>query len=246
MSPFFVTKPDGSAIFGRPRPAVGMRVRFDRELLEATPREDWPTGQLATGPQGLVVWDLAMDTDVWPCHVWRVSDLEDPVRPFPRTPYVRCQSFLVEAQEPSWSVFGRHGEAVQALVERAGRITADEAAALARASNPGPDHEIHREVFRRWRRDRDGGALPKEERAPGGFAIGAAREAIERCALKADPATFDWLPRGIDRKELADPTWLSARDAAMATALATSVPEFLLPGEFELLTHRWISTIGDQ
>ena len=74
----------------------------------------------------------------WPCRLFRVEPVGQVMgsrrNPLQASPHKRAVSALRVVEElPAWMALGPNGEAVAALIERAARLTADEAKALTAA-----------------------------------------------------------------------------------------------------------------
>src|SRR3954471_4431855 len=115
-------------------------MQFDPDRRAAYGTGDQlPLAHRAPGRQGLVVLDVVLDARTWPCRLWRVTDLEDPVRLTPNLWYLRCAAFRIEEKLPAWQVFGPRGVEVAGLVARADRLTPADVAAL--VGLPGDDEK---------------------------------------------------------------------------------------------------------
>jgi hypothetical protein len=69
----------------------------------------------------------------WPCRLFRVEPVGRPM-PASGVPNKRAVSSLRVVEElPAWQAFGPNGEAVVAIIDRAARLTPDEARRLAAA-----------------------------------------------------------------------------------------------------------------
>jgi hypothetical protein len=234
---YFAVKTAGSH-FGTPDPAPTVRVRFDPGKLLAA-RERWPghqsAGQVAAD-DGLLVHSSASEVLIWPDQLWRVADLEDPVRVVPSAEWVRCQAFTVVAAEPAWLVAGPHGTAVEQVIAAARSLTPDQVAAL--AGQPVPEEEalLTRTLWQRWSAGHRSGS-------PVGCGLATLYQAVEHAARHADPGLFAWdEDDGIE--VLADPVWQRAHATANCAALAFGAPDILTPWQNAQLARPWVSVFG--
>jgi hypothetical protein len=141
--------------------------------------DELPVVHRARGRQGLVVFGTPLDVQMWPCRLWRVDGLEDPVRPWPNSYYLRCRSFRVVEEMPPWLVFGPRGTAVAAVVDRASRLSQADAEALAAV----PDEEETRAycaVFAGWRQRRETGDVSDGSLRPAGCGDHRTRDVSEQ------------------------------------------------------------------
>jgi hypothetical protein len=234
---YYVTDPAGADLFGHPPPAPGVRVTFDPDRLAAYGlRHQLPMMHRAPKRQGLAVVEIVVDAEAWPCRLWRVGDLEEPQ---PLAYYLRCRSFVVREELPSWMVLGPRGEQVAAVLARAGRLTQQDV--LTVAAEPDDEEKAARSaVFNRWRVRRDAGDRSVGSVCAGGGARPAAWAAVEAAARSHDPGMFGWAEEALDEPILTDPAWQQARQAAVAATLALVMPDDLItPDEAAVLSRRW-------
>jgi hypothetical protein len=118
---------DAAGFFGEPKPAPGARVCFvPDKLFAARERETGrPVDRHLVGDEGLVVDEVVGDVLVWPASLWRVGDLERPVRLQPGNRWVRCRAFTVVEQVPEWLVAGPCGHAVKWVIDQARALSSD-------------------------------------------------------------------------------------------------------------------------
>jgi hypothetical protein len=242
MGYFYACDPAGAELFGDPPPAPGVRVVFDPAKLAAFGSGDQlPVVHRARGRQGLVVFGTPLDVQMWPCRLWRVDELEEPVRSWPNSYYLRCRSFDVVEELPPWLVFGPRGTAVAAVVDRASRLSQADAEALAAL----PDEEETRAysaVFARWQQRRETGNVSDGSLRPAGCGITAALRAVNQAARRADPDLFGWTDEAMDEPVLTDPTWKRARGAVQAAVLALGARD-VSEQESDTLSRRWRTVV---
>jgi len=223
--------------FGTPDLAPGVRVRFDPDKLFAARERGTgrPVDRHLAGDEGLVVDEIATGVLVWPCSLWRVDELERPVRLRPGREWVRCRAFTVLEQVPAWLVAGPHGDAVEWVITRARELTSDQVEAI--AALPEDDEEqLTRRMWDRWLRDHRGGS-------PVGCGLSTLHQAVEAAARRAGPGLFGWDERD-EVEVLRDPGWLRAHRAAYGAALALGAPELLPAEQNAVLTRRWTGVFG--
>ncbi|MFJ3642002.1 hypothetical protein ACIPRD_19910 [Streptomyces sp. NPDC090108] len=235
--PFFAYD-DADHFYGDPHPAPGTRVRFCPERLFAARerRLGRPVRRQRTGSDGLVVHEDPTAILTWPAALWRVEDLEHPVRPVPHADWARCQAFTVVEQVPARLVAGPHGDAVERVITQARALTDDQVEALA-ALPDGDETALTRELWDQWRRDHGSGS-------PVGCGLTVLHDSVTQAARRVGPHLF-----GRDEDDevevLDDPSWIQAHHAAHAAALALGAPDHLPPPQNTTLSHRWTSVMGD-
>jgi hypothetical protein len=226
-------------VFGSTCPAPGVRVAFDEARLTAYgPRKYLPVVHRAPGPQGLVVFWTPLDVLTWPCRLWRVDDLADPVTVSTHPFYLRCTAFTVVDELPSWQVFGPHGDGVARLESEIGELTAEQVDVVA-ARDGAAEWETYLAVMHRWRKQVDSAPHEGRMHSPIGNGLAVIRDAADLAAARTSSALFDWVEDASEYPVLADPRWRSVRQAAMTTALAVGAPNLLHDKEYESLTARW-------
>jgi hypothetical protein len=223
--------------YGEPRPAPGARVHFVPEKLFAARERGTghPVDRQSHSGDGLVVHEVATDVLVWPSSLWRVDDLERPMRLPPGNRRVRCRAFTVVEQVPAWLVAGPHGDAVEWVITQARKLTGAQVDAL--ASLPGEGEEpLQRALWARW-------SLNHRSGSPVGCGLLVLHEAATEAARRMGPRLFGWDEED-EVEVLSDPAWLRASHAASAAALALGAPELLAPEENAVLTRRWTTVFG--
>jgi hypothetical protein len=234
----FFAHDESKGFYGEPEPAPGARVHFVPEKLfaareHATGR---PKGRRLVGDEGLVVHEVATDVLVWPSSLWRVDDLERPVRLQSGSRWVRCRAFTVVEQVPGWLVAGPHGDAVEWVISQARMLTSAHVDALASLPDEGED-PLKRALWARWSRNHG------RSGSPVGCGLLTLHKAETEAAHRAGPHLFGWDEEdGVER--LSDPAWLRASHAASAAAPALGAPELLAPAENAVLTRRWATVFG--
>ena len=194
--------------------------------------------RVLTGDEGLLVHEIATDVIVWPSSLWRVDELEKPVRARPGNRWVRCRAFTVVEQVPAWLVAGPHGDAVEWVITRARDLTSDQVGALAALSEDDGEEQLKRSLRDRWVRDHLYGS-----RAPVGCGLGTLRRMVDEAARRVGPELFGWDEED-EVEVLRDPGWLRAHSAAHGAALALGAPEFLSAAQNAVLARRWTSVFG--
>jgi hypothetical protein len=225
--------------FGVPYPSVGVRVVFDIGRLFASRDRlmGRPVDRKISGDEGLVAYADAMAVLTLPDRLWRVDDLDGVVRVHPRNPWVRCTALTVREDLPNWFVMGPHGDSVASVIDRARRLTDEQARAI--ASLDAADEE--RLASAAW--DPRGDTTYGYTVTPVGCGLHEVYRAVEEAARQTDPRLFAWDEE--DGAEfLADPAWIQAARAANAAALAVGAPDILTPQENQRLALRWTSVVG--
>jgi hypothetical protein len=223
--------------FGTPDLAPGVRVQFDPDKLFAA--RERSTGRSAdrhvAGDEGLVVHEIAAGVLVWPSSLWRVDELERPVRLRPGNRWVRCLAFTVLEQVPAWLVAGPHGDAVEWVITQARELTSSQVGSLAALSEDG-EEQLTGRLWDRWLRDHRGGS-------PVACGLSTLYQAVEEAARRVGPELFGWDERD-EVEVLRDPGWLRAHRAAYGAALALGAPELLPAEKNAVLARRWMSVFG--
>jgi hypothetical protein len=210
--------PDGFS--GRPYPAPGVRV----------------VSRHGDAPPYLVVEERLDNVLVleWPIRLWRVTAIDAAADQVAGSGYVRATAFTVVEEVDARVVFGPNGAEVAAIVDRASRLSADEAGLLAAAHDPGSAAIVDRA----WDRflavvDRRG----RRSLSP----VGPGLTLVERGVIAA--ASLAGAAFELDEEDgvevLADPTWQAARHAAMSATLAVGAPQLLDEAERQVLVAPW-------
>lgn len=207
---FLAVAADGQNFFGTPDPSVGTRVSFDPELMFAAreKRLGHPVDHVLAGDEGLVIHEDPRDELSWPCKLWRVDDLDRPMRLQPGNRWLRCRAVTVRGELPAWRVFGNNGNDVAHVLEQVRRLNQATANTLANilldVETPGQD----------WASYRVGPAI----RQPIGAAISHLLKEVDAAARANAPDVFAW--DDVDEVDvIADVAWQQARSAAAATML---------------------------
>lgn len=238
IADYFAMPMEDRSFFGSPRPARGARVVFEPDKLlaarEQSGRRAWPVSD----EDGLVVDEDVRGVLLWPASLWRVEDLERPVRLAPATRWVRVLAFTVVEQVPTWRVAGRHGYAVAWVIDLARALTAEQVEALAALPEEQEEQEepLRAALWQRWRQARRSGS-------PLGCGLTVLHTAVHDAARDVSASLFSPV-REDGRGTLTDPAWQSAGRAAEAAALGLGAPELLPAGQAAALARRWTSVFG--
>ena len=223
------TRPDGTDFYsGTVRYEVGKRVRPRDRVPRERARLCGP-GMLhsATVPTETLVGGSS-----WPCRLFVVEG--NPVAGLDeRHPHkAGFRELRVVEELPAWQVFGPQGEDVVALIERAGRLTADEMQRFAQVGTP---------IF--------GTAVYKAEekaRAAARDAVDAARYAAWIAARHAAEAAAGETRLGGSTSSAArGAAWGAARDAAGDAAMVLVARDLISDEDFRTLYGPWESVIGE-
>ncbi|MEV8504963.1 hypothetical protein AB0368_09050 [Actinoplanes sp. NPDC051475] len=242
---YFATSKERPDFFGASLPTAGAHVTFDEaKLYEYGPRSIWPIPYRRDGALGLVVFFDPLDVMTWPCRLWKVHDLVQPTTSMKKPFYLHCQSFEVLEEIPSWQVLGAHGAAVARLIDEASDLTQAQVDVIGTLDSLG-ETRTEQAVLQAWRARLPSPANHRPPLAPYGTAWDFLSTAVESAAARTDSHLFGWV-EGADRWPLlADPAWEQARRAALAAALAISVPDLLTDDETNRLTRRWRMAIPE-
>lgn len=210
MPYYLAVSSDGRNFFGRPTPAVGVRVVFDPDLMFAA-RAD-ALGRTVEhrldGDEGLVIHDDPRDVFDWPCRLWEVGDIDGEIRLHPRNAWFRSRAVTVVRELPGWLIFGERGADVAAVIEQSRALTDAQVHMLAESVAGLP---IPRDFSQQ-----EAGEGPVR---PIGHALFHVLEAVDHAARTT---SFDLF--AFDDEDgvhyLADETWQRARSVAFAAALA--------------------------
>ncbi|MFC4034449.1 hypothetical protein ACFO3J_23645 [Streptomyces polygonati] len=234
----FFAYQDSESFYGEPEPAPGEHVQFVPEKLFAHRQRgtEHPLERRLHRDEGLVVHEVATDVLAWPSSLWRVDDLEKPIRLRPGNRWMRCRAFTVVEQAPAWLIAGPHGDAVEWVITQARMLTDAQVDALASLPDEG-ESSLTRALWAGWTRKHRGSGSPV------GCGLTTLNEAVTEAAHQRGPRLF-----GRDEQDevevLSDPAWLRASHAAHAAALGLGAPELLTPQENAVLTRRWITVFG--
>lgn len=233
---YFALASEDERFFGTPTPAPAVRVSFDPErFFAARERHGRAVERRLVGDEGLVVHECASDELVWPASLWRVDDLERPVRLMPGNRWVRCLAFTVVDQVPTWLVAGPHGDAVEWVINQARALTAEQVGSLASMPEE-PEEPLRKALWGRWMRARRSGS-------PVGCGLTTLYQAIDEAARRVGPSLFGWSEED-GGEVLTDPAWQKAGRAASAAALALGAPELVSSEQGSTLALRWTSVFG--
>jgi len=211
---FKATRPDGTDFYtGTIKYEVGLRVSHptSKRRVKDDPSTYLSVSTTATDCAGFG----------WPCRLFRVEGVG---RAMTATDLPNKRAFLavdVVEELPAHEVFGPQGEHVVALIERAGRLTADEAKRLSAARAEA------------WPVARD------TARGEARYAAwDAARNAARDAATRAAAGDIAWVAG-----------WVTARNAAREAAVALVVRDLIGSSGFtqthyNSLTGPWRKVIG--
>lgn len=182
-------------------------------------------GELIMCEWGYHVSDAVGETLIggsWPCKLARV---EIPKGEWQREGHkLVVPTYRVVEWLPAWQALGPNGEAVAAMIERAGKLTADEVQRL--------DAAMKTAGRAAWRRAMDITRVAAWA-AASGAARGAAGGAAEEAAWWASRW---WASRAAEME--------GARDAARRAAWALVVRDLLTTKQFDILYGPWASVVG--
>jgi hypothetical protein len=149
--------------------------------------------------------------------------------------WLRCDSFEVIEELPSWRVFGPHGAAVAGLIAEAEDLS--QAAVDTIASMDGEkEWQIRLAFLDRWRKQQPAGPELNEPAGWGGLHVSYA---VDLAAARTGQHLFGWIEEAGYWPKLADPLWRNAQLAAQAKMTALSAPELLEDHEMDVLAARW-------
>jgi hypothetical protein len=227
--PFFAFR-DAERFYGEPEPEVGARVRFvPDKLLDYRYGPERTADQKLESDAGLMVQDVATIVLSWPTSLWRVDDLERPMRGgYRRT---RCLAFTVVEQVPTWLVAGPHGDAVEWVISLTRKLTGDQVHALASMPNEG-EAPLKQAMWEKW----------QHTGSPVGCGLLTLSQAVDDAARRVGSHLFALDEDGVE--SLNDPSWLRAFGAAHSAALGLGAPELFAPHERAVLVRRWSAVFG--
>jgi hypothetical protein len=167
--------------------------------------------------------------------------------------YTRVLAVDVLAELPAWALFGPHGQAVAAVLDRARHLAARAARDLAAARHPQANQAYNR-AWRRWL-DQQPDRMPDEAddhsrvlavpgAGPAGSPIGHGLWLVWACVADsarrcAGPGAFAVDEEGDE--VLLDP-WAAAASALLHAAMALGAPELTGAADTAVLTTAWRAT----
>lgn len=164
----------------------------------------------------------------WPCRLFRVEPVGS-VLTSSQYPHKRAVHALRVVEElPAWQSLGPSGREVAAIIERAGRLTADDARRLGAAGYAARDAG--------WNAARD---------AAGYAARCAAGYAAWNAAGDAAGDAAGCAARDAERCAAGYAAWNAAGYAARGAARAYVVRDLIAPERFQTLAGPWLSVIGE-
>jgi hypothetical protein len=186
----------------------------------------------------------------WPCRLFRVEPVGRVLKS-DGLPNKRCCSRLRVVEElPAHLALGPNGEAVAALIERAGRLTWDEVERLVAAGVAARGAAGVAVWGAAWGAARDAArgaawaAARDAARGAAGDAAGAARDGARGAAWDAArDAAWD-AARGA-AGDAAGAAWDGARGAAWDAARALVVRDLISKEHFNVLYGPWAEVVGD-
>lgn len=200
------------------------------------------------GPPWIVV-DHALSSTLmtrWPGRLWRV-EITDPAPEADQTigPYTRALGIRTVQELPAWILFGPHGAAVAAVLDRAQVLTEAEARALADTRHPDAGR-AYGAAWRAWLMSKgmpapddpemlDGTLLADSDRSPIGSGLALLSTELWRRAHRLVGAAADL---GGEEPALAEP-WNTAAAALRDAALALGAPALVGAAGAAVLTHAW-------
>jgi hypothetical protein len=191
-----------------------------------------PGGQCC-GPGVYHASTVAAETLVgshWPCRLFEVEG-----EAVSKSGYKRGFRTLTVGQElPAWRVFGPNGEAVVALIEKAGRLTHEEISGLRAAWNEARDA-----VEYAVRNAAEDAAKYAAGNAARGAAMGQARNEVGNAARGA--------AMGQARNAAgyaARDAWVAVTGSARSAAMAMVTQDLITEEQFRILADPWLSVMG--
>lgn len=212
--------------------------------------------EAAIAPPWLVVdssiSSMLMTAGKWPGELWRVRIVEpgDMSGLVAEPGYWRARVIELVEQLPLASLFGVHGEAVLGILERIGRLTAEEAGALAQAVHPD-GWQAYGRAWSRWANTSEQDwtgviAAPgyrAQMRSPVHCGLSLAADLLRSRARALDgEAAFFLIPddeNPSERVEVLVSKWEGALDAVLQAIMAAGAPEMLEAHDREVLSQAW-------
>ena len=243
---YFATSKERPDFFGVSRPTAGAQVTFDEaKLYDYGPRDIWPSPYRRDGARGLVVYFDPLDVITWPCRLWKVHHLVQPTKSMKVPFYLHCQSFEVLEEIPSWRVLGAYGTAVARLIDEASDLTQAQVDIIA-SLDQSEETRTEQAVLQAWRAQLPSPTNHRPPFTPYGTAWDFLATAVESSAARTGSHLFEWIEGAYRWPLLADSAWEQARRAALAAALAVSVPDLLTDDDTNRLTRRWRTRSGSR
>jgi hypothetical protein len=191
-----------------------------------------PGGQCC-GPGVYHASTVAAETLVgsyWPCRLFEVEG-----EAVSKSGYKRGFRTLTVGQElPAWRVFGPNGEAVVALIEKAGRLTHEEISGLRAAWNEARDAVEY--VTRNAAED-------AAKYAAGNAARGAAMGQVKNEVGNAAGNAARGAAMGQAKNEVRY-AWVAVTGSARSAAVAMVTQDLITEEQFRILADPWLSVMG--
>ena len=167
----------------------------------------------------------------WPCRLFEVEPVGELITEAEHPYKVGAHAWRVVREIEAWRALGPNGEAVAALIERAGHLTLDEAGRLADAA---------------WSAAADaawGAAWRAAAGAAWGAAAGAAWVAAADAAWVATRDTAWVATRAAAWDAARHAAWVATRHAARDAAAALVVRDLISQKQFQVLYGPWASVM---
>lgn len=192
----------------------------------------------------------------WPGKLWRVTEIDaDGIEQVSQDAnYTRAKAVTVCGEVSTSFLFGKHGDSVCLVIDRASQLDVPQVQALA-SSRHIHAGEVYSRAWHRWLTERNPrgeyekgdwtGALDIAEpidRSPvnSGFSV-LHRVIWERAEALVGPAAF---LEDQDEERYLVPTWDSAANAMLEAAMALGAPELSELGDQFILLQAWRAVFG--
>lgn len=195
----------------------------------------------------------------WPGKLWQATVVDAEGIDQACAGATRAWAVKICGQIPTSRLFGEHGDAVAAVITKAGQMNLEQVASLAAARHPEADDAYSR-AWEKWladvgsSRDVSGQNLAGTLAIPAGIGYPDARSPIgggfllvhralqKRAESLVGPAAFV-IDEEADERFL-EPTWASAGDTLLEAAMAVGAPMLLAKSDRDILLAAWRTVFG--